>query len=78
MANALASYVFANRQGDGSSNQLLLRCVRYADDSNPASDQENASNMYEADVWITSAGDVNLLKRTEARRSAPPVGTKVD
>ena len=76
MANALAKYVFTNRQGDG--NRLLLRCVRYVEDPDSVSDKDNVTNMYEADVWLTKSGQVNLLKRTEARRSAPPVGTKVD
>jgi len=65
MARDLAAHHFATNVVPGGEAQdakrLLIRCVSREDDE----------AIYEVDAWQTEAGDLQILKRMEARRTAP-------
>lgn len=74
MARSLAESVIA--ASSRKLDRLLVRCVRYVDGSDPTvavPDADGVVVLYEADVWLTQAGELNVLKRTEPRRSAPSI-----
>lgn len=80
MARALARYYFSLQPlgGDApSSTRLVVRCVSsdFVEDSAlDATDAGDSSPaIYEADAWLSESGKLNVLKRMEARRTAPPV-----
>lgn len=74
MARDLAAHYFASSKqqsepaqgtsANGVTNRrLLIRCVSLAD--------QERTPVYEVDAWQTDAGDLQVLKRIEARRTAP-------
>ena len=73
MARDLARHVL-NQSSDNS--RLRVRCVRYLEDANPSDatiDGADPFVIYEADVWQSDSGTMNVLKQTEQRRAAIPV-----
>lgn len=79
MAKALARHVLL---GDNpSSGAKVIQCVRYVDDADPATadpESDAVAILYVADAWLGTNGEINVLKRTEARRVAPPVSTEAN
>ena len=80
MARALANHYFnsAHRPqgGGGPVTRLIVRCVGadFTEESASATDSdESSAALYEANAWLSDDGKVNVLKRMEARRVAPPV-----
>ena len=54
-----------------TAKQFVVRCVRMPL-SGRSDEFESATTVYAADVWESTDGSLNLLKRMEARRTAPP------
>ena len=66
MARDLAAHHFASdhtatETAEPGTKRLLIRCVSLLDDE----------AIYEVDAWQTKAGNLQILKRMEARRTAP-------
>lgn len=73
MAKSLAEYVASTSSSE--VDQVHVRCVRYIDDASITAspiDDSGLESLYDANVWRTEAGNLNLLKTTEPFRSAPP------
>lgn len=76
MAKSIAVHVHATNQL--KSKRWIVRCVKYVDDADIQTEPAESvaySVLYEANVWVTESGDVNLLKRIEPRRTAPAKST---
>ena len=74
MAKSLAEHVIAISSTE--VERLHIRCVRYIGDADPVTsskDSEGVNALYDADVWRTESGKLNLLKRTEPYRTSPSV-----
>jgi hypothetical protein len=72
MAKSLAKHCFATTAQE-TTNHLVVRCVRL--NLMPPTDTTNVDSdaiVYQADVWRSQNGQLNLLKRMEQRRTAPP------
>lgn len=71
MARDIARFVFNT---EVKAKQFTVRCVRYVEDADPSTataDSFAMAELYVADAWQSKSG-VNVLKRTEARRTATP------
>lgn len=80
LARGFARYAIHGRQRPGSDERLVVRCLRYIGDDDPAGVQDSLVSpgihvVYEADVWVDQNGTLSVLKRSPAAEVAPPVPT---